>query len=190
MTCREKLTKEHPEYISPQYYGGCNGCPNDYGYLPAPPDCDDISCEKCWDREIPGTEKKKVKPYSYATFKDGHTEEIFYYRRGGDAVMFGTKSGIYVYHPYVSPAGVFGLRKEAEFYRIGYEILGRKPAMFGESNIKSITIDERVPYEYEIESDGVYICGGVLDKPDADEDEIRKLIMDDLDIRYEKKEEE
>lgn len=56
MTCREKLTIEHPEHINPKVYGGCNGCPSDYGYLPDPPveDCGGSEgCNACWNRGIP-----------------------------------------------------------------------------------------------------------------------------------------
>lgn len=55
MTCREKLKLEHPERIDPDLFGGCDGCPDDYGYLPVPKLCDPDSkyCTICWDREIP-----------------------------------------------------------------------------------------------------------------------------------------
>lgn len=59
MTCREKLTLEHPEYISDEYFGGCFNCPPGYGYLDYPEYCgsdDPDRCAQCWDREIPGTE--------------------------------------------------------------------------------------------------------------------------------------
>lgn len=60
MTCREKLKIEHPECISEQFMGGCRCCPHSYGYLPEPIDgCIKTSCYDCWDREIPGTEKKR-----------------------------------------------------------------------------------------------------------------------------------
>lgn len=62
MTCREKLMKEHPSCVSIQYFGGCEGCPNTYGYLPRPDYCEfgkRDTCEKCWNREIPGTEPPK-----------------------------------------------------------------------------------------------------------------------------------
>ena len=60
MTCREKLKMEHPEFVDEHFYGGCYRCPTHYGYLPKPTiGCGLISCEKCWDREIPDTEEKK-----------------------------------------------------------------------------------------------------------------------------------
>jgi len=63
MTCREKLKKEHPSLVANHFYGGCNGCPDDYGYMDVPHfcDCDPVGekCTKCWNREIPGTEPSK-----------------------------------------------------------------------------------------------------------------------------------
>ena len=60
MTCKEKLMMEHPE--------NCNiildtDCPSNYGYLDDPYSCNvsndenPISCEKCWEREIPDSEE-------------------------------------------------------------------------------------------------------------------------------------
>ena len=61
MTCREKLMQEHPEYMNLACFGGCVGCPNHYGYLPKPDNCDELGCAECWDREIPEP-KKNAKP--------------------------------------------------------------------------------------------------------------------------------
>lgn len=68
MTCREKLKQQYPghNYVNDIYTGGCLGCPNQYGYLPAPEDCDksapymEAKCRKCWDREIPEKNKEEV----------------------------------------------------------------------------------------------------------------------------------
>lgn len=30
MTFKEKLAKEHPEKVSKEFFGGCNGCPETY----------------------------------------------------------------------------------------------------------------------------------------------------------------
>lgn len=58
MTCREKLKIEHPELANSSQYGGCKGCPHEYGYESRPLWCDvsHEKCTECWDREIPGTE--------------------------------------------------------------------------------------------------------------------------------------
>lgn len=63
MTAREKLAMEHPELVNEKHCGGCNGCPDLYGYLPQPSFCRDkrypseANCANCWDREIPEKEK-------------------------------------------------------------------------------------------------------------------------------------
>lgn len=61
MTCREKLMKEYPEYVSDEYVGGCKECPFTYHYLgPLYKNCkwdsNERLCRACWDREIPETE--------------------------------------------------------------------------------------------------------------------------------------
>lgn len=54
MTCREKLKMEHPEELDTKYIGGCDGCPNTYGYAKTPEWCkpNNETCTKCWDREV------------------------------------------------------------------------------------------------------------------------------------------
>lgn len=62
MTCRERFKMEHPEDVDNRYFGGCAGCPEDYGYLPDSDECDHRSnydyakCSSCWNREIPNSE--------------------------------------------------------------------------------------------------------------------------------------
>lgn len=55
MTCREKLSKEHPDLVDDIYAGGCSNCPSTYGYLVRPDYCGlcDNDCYLCWGREIP-----------------------------------------------------------------------------------------------------------------------------------------
>lgn len=55
MTCREKLKMEHPDKLDNGCRGNCLGCPDEYGYLDIPIycRCDDATCTRCWDREIP-----------------------------------------------------------------------------------------------------------------------------------------
>lgn len=69
MTFKEKLQKEHPEEVGAQFIGGCNRCPDDYGYeeyarcserLPEFVGDDSRRCRACWNRTIPGTEKPKT----------------------------------------------------------------------------------------------------------------------------------
>ena len=57
MTCKEKYIKEHPGCDIDAVIDGC--CPSEYGYLHDPRNCDAatdteaMSCETCWDRELP-----------------------------------------------------------------------------------------------------------------------------------------
>lgn len=65
MTFREKLKKEHPDCTGVCWWGGCMGCPKDYGYEDSRPsecDVDRASCIRCWSRTVPGTEEPSVKP--------------------------------------------------------------------------------------------------------------------------------
>lgn len=70
MTFKEKLQKEHPEFVSAKYFGGCACCPHTYGYESEdnkPCGTRKISCRECWNREIP--EPKKHFIYSESTEK-------------------------------------------------------------------------------------------------------------------------
>ena len=61
VTFRERLGRERPDLVSPVFYGGCCGCPQDYGYEPpragcpmeawhVPRDDMDRRCSICWGR--------------------------------------------------------------------------------------------------------------------------------------------
>lgn len=54
MTCREKLIQEHPEHNNELCFGGCSGCPSQFGYANRPDWCriGFETCAKCWDREV------------------------------------------------------------------------------------------------------------------------------------------
>ena len=54
MTFRERLQKEHPDFVGAEFVGGCRGCPSGYGYEAERGCCNanDIRCAACWDREI------------------------------------------------------------------------------------------------------------------------------------------
>ena len=60
MTCREKLAKEHPEYIREDAFGGCLKCPYDYGYVKnkqcVTNEYETPDCTVCWDQEVNNTE--------------------------------------------------------------------------------------------------------------------------------------
>ncbi len=57
----EKLKEDHPECVSDEFAGGCEGCPEDYGYEPSSDECPkglerlsiEEGCRKCWEREMP-----------------------------------------------------------------------------------------------------------------------------------------
>ena len=54
MTFKERLQKEHPEFVGPKWIGGCHKCPFKYGYEPEDrKPCDHMDCYECWNREIP-----------------------------------------------------------------------------------------------------------------------------------------
>lgn len=63
MTYREKLRIEHPDFIDPDFRGGCKGCPDHYRYENTHvclrySNGASMTCEDCWDREIVSTADK------------------------------------------------------------------------------------------------------------------------------------
>lgn len=58
MTCKERLMIEHPEKVDNQFTGGCEACPDNYGYARRPDKCfpnrrgNDKECAECWDRAV------------------------------------------------------------------------------------------------------------------------------------------
>lgn len=84
MTFKEKLAIEYPDHISPANFGGCAGCPSSHEYESEEHDlCNEYGdptprlCERCWNREIPGTEptentkdkkeKKEMEPRNFSS---------------------------------------------------------------------------------------------------------------------------
>lgn len=77
MTCIELLKKTNPRLVSPSSFGGAEGCPSSYNYMPRPEWCwalqyigkyttqeREAMCERCWDREIPnGKEKSNMNDF-------------------------------------------------------------------------------------------------------------------------------
>ena len=65
MTCKEKYMKDYPDADVDWHIRF--KCPSDYGYLPDPYNCDAatdteaMSCETCWNRELPEENKEEVK---------------------------------------------------------------------------------------------------------------------------------
>ena len=109
VTCREKIALERPDCISSECIGGVESCPNDYGYMEKPRYCDLGStselCTKCWDREIPGTEKLSTSKEPHILdsgnrreFESGATEKkitmkhyFIVYLSDGSIMDFGNK---------------------------------------------------------------------------------------------------
>ena len=89
MIAREKLGMEHPECVNEECYGGCTGCPDQYGYLPRPSLCNlfrcpsEKNCSRCWDREIPEEVVEKfntvgnVQPIFPDEFKEGERKQMY-----------------------------------------------------------------------------------------------------------------
>lgn len=89
MIAREKLVMEHPECVNEECYGGCTGCPDQYGYLPRPSLCNlfrcpsEENCSRCWDREIPEEVVEKfntvgnVQPIFSDKFKEGERKHMY-----------------------------------------------------------------------------------------------------------------
>ena len=74
MTFKEKIAKEHPEYVDEKYHGGARECPSSYGYEDED-NCGHLiglSCAECWNREIPEP-KAEDDPVNHPT----------HYTRGG-----------------------------------------------------------------------------------------------------------
>lgn len=60
MTFGEKLAKEHPDCVGPNFCGEYRGCPFEYGYeenndCPAASEdaLGEEKCRQCWEREMP-----------------------------------------------------------------------------------------------------------------------------------------
>lgn len=113
---------------------------------------------------------------SFATFKDGHTEEIFYFERYGiDSVLFATASGVYIHKKVLPTPGVLGLLPSSEFFRV--HVPRGKREIEEVYTIESITLDERVKVRFEIDGKE----GEVLVAPHASETEIKLAILDSID---------
>jgi hypothetical protein len=64
MTCLEKLKQMHPELDDEGIKGLVEEqCPDNFGIMGRPDHCDPyVTCDKCWNREIPGTEPEPTTP--------------------------------------------------------------------------------------------------------------------------------
>lgn len=119
---------------------------------------------------------------SFVTFKDGHTEEIFYFEKYGlDTILFTTRSGVYVHRIIRDIPGVFGIRASTTFFKVGMSGIISALDVEEYFAIESITLDERVEVSYSLDIKGKgSIMGKVLVAPNAEFNEIRNAILDDL----------
>lgn len=120
---------------------------------------------------------------SFVTFKDGHTEEILYFERCSNTVLFTVRSGVYVYRDVLRyTPGVSGVFLSTNFLKVTAKSeLSIALECEEEFNIESITLDERVEVSYSLDIKGKgSIMGKVLVAPNAEFNEIRNAILDDL----------
>lgn len=70
-TFRDRLKREHPEYVDDMYGGGCKGCPHDYGYedKARKGECLAMTCTQCWSRLIPAEKSKEPEKPKYLNGK-------------------------------------------------------------------------------------------------------------------------
>lgn len=117
------------------------------------------------------------------TFKDGHTEEILYFERCSNTVLFTVRSGVYVYRDVLRyTPGVSGVFLSTNFLKVTAKSeLSIALECEEEFNIEYITLDERVEVSYSLDIKGKgSIMGKVLVAPNAEFNEIRNAILDDL----------
>ena len=123
----------------------------------------------------------------YVVFKDGQTEDIFYWQKtGDDAVLFATASGVYIYKKSDFAPGGFGLHQSTNFFRVH---LGGSPTFAieaaDEHGISHFYIDERIKVDYMVNGS----AGVILVDKDATDEQIKLAILDNLyEFEYEKKE--
>lgn len=115
---------------------------------------------------------------SFATFKDGHTEKIFYFEKCHNKVLFATESGVYIHRISPNPSGVYGIFSLTDFFKVNVTSDFHIALNFTEEfNIESITLDERLKVHFTIDGEK----GEVLVNPHASENEIKLAILDSID---------
>lgn len=134
-----------------------------------------------------------------ANFKDGHSENIYYYSKKSDgSIEFATESGIYLYSNRVKMSHTSELLSKelsmkspmpvSNFFTITYSSFYNAALIDETYDIESIVINDEVSYEYTICGDGAYLTGVVTVPGGSDDETIRKAVAKSLDIRYIKKE--
>lgn len=130
-----------------------------------------------------------IEENSFVKFKDGHEEDIIYYSKSPDNcfAFFATRSGVYA----VRLSGVVERTSDPDYSITSvtntnfYKGFLRSNALpFVDFNatdaIQSVTIDERIYYEYEAKGYGIVINGEIALRPDADYEEVCRAIRDKI----------
>lgn len=124
---------------------------------------------------------------NYAVFKDGHEEDIFYYKElPNDSVLFSTQSGIYFYNPDPDIPGAHGLTVAQKFYTIRMRIVDQLtlPTLefVGDPYLRHIMIDRRIERRFTVPN---YGSGSVLVHPNASVESIAVAIMHEMGVKLE-----
>ena len=124
------------------------------------------------------------KKRSYVTFKDGHEEDIFYYKEIRDnQYIFATESGIYFYREPINVPGVLGVERIPGFTL--YADCRDNPnvlpdiCLTHDPSIKTIKIDKRVELKFTVPD---YGDGTVLVEPNASTEEVACAIMSEMGV--------
>lgn len=124
---------------------------------------------------------------SWAMFKDGHEEDIFYYKDlPHNHILFGTKSGVYIYRPSIVSPAITGLKAQ-EFYTIKMSFHA-DPTIFPDISfvedpyIQRIFIDRRIERKFTVSGHG---NGSVFINPEADSEDLAWAILNEMGVKIE-----
>lgn len=126
-----------------------------------------------------------MKRGSFATFRDGHEEEIFYYKDCAPGnILFATESGVYFYKKGPEVPGIVGtFPKEFFTIEMAFEdgnVLGFPRIYFSDNPyLTSVTIDRRVERRFNVPG---YGTGSVLVDPNATVEEIAVAIVTEMGV--------
>lgn len=127
-----------------------------------------------------------MKKRNYATFCDGHEEDIFYYKDlPHGCMLFATKSGVYFYNSVSKTLGVSGLKQEYFTIQMGF---CDNPTAFPDMtftnvyNIIHVYIDRRIERKFTVPG---YGDGTVLVEPDATAEELAWAILNEMGVELE-----
>lgn len=111
MTCLEKLKQMHPELDDEGIKDLVEEqCPDNFGIMGMPDHCDPyVTCDKCWNREIPGSEPEPTTP----VIKDSGERRQFYDADGNPMAVRDIQEG-------KGRCDLMPLDVVAECYHIGF----------------------------------------------------------------------